>query len=278
MSGNSKKNMIKALFSITFWKEYPYRKRIDWLLKLCNSTIRQQRKDSLSIPVIIISYNRLSDLEELVSFLLNRQHKNIVIVDNNSSYPPLLDYYKKIEDRVAIKRLDDNTGHLVFWLKKELFNEYASGYYIVTDSDIIPNNNLPADYIKQMLDVLDKHKDITKVGFALRIDDIPDTFTEKQKVVDWESVCWENEIAKDMYSANIDTTFALYAPRYKYLYDTFYKAIRMGGNFSAKHRGWYIDSKNQTEEELFYYKTANASNSWKLNEKGQIDENETLYG
>lgn len=273
----SKKSIISALLEFNFWKDYPYRKHLNWIIKLTNKTVRSQLKDPLSIPIIIISYNRLSDLEKLVSFLIERKHKNIVIIDNNSTYPPLLEYYETIKDRITIERMDKNMGHLVFWLNQELFDKYSAGYYIVTDSDIIPNNALPDDYISQMINILDKNKNITKVGLALRIDDIPDYFGEKQKVIDWEKQFWQKQVEENLYEAHTDTTFALYAPRYKYLYETFYSAIRIGGNFTSKHGGWYVDSNNQTEEELFYYQSSNESNSWKLNKNGNLDTDMSLY-
>jgi hypothetical protein len=263
---------IKGLFTIRFWNEYIYKHRKHSLIHLFNKTVRRQEKDPLSIPVVIINFNRLTDLRILVDFLIKRKHTNIVIVDNQSAYPPLLDYYESIKDIVTIEYMDKNYGHMVFWENEALFGKYSSGYCIVTDSDIIPNEKLPSDYVSVLMNILNKNKDIVKVGFALKIDDIPDYYKQKQNVLNWEKQYWEKPIAPNIYSADIDTTFALYPPRYRYNYmkKKFIHGIRLAGEFTARHTGWYIDNDNLSEEEKFYFKTANSSNSWKLAEQGNF--------
>lgn len=262
------KHILSRIFTISFWDEVIHRRRYHALIRIFNKTVRQQEKDPLSIPIIIISYNRLEDLKKLVSFLLIRGHKQIIIADNQSTYPPLLKYYETIKDKVTIRIMDQNYGHLVLWQNQNLFKEYGKGYYIVTDSDIIPNNKLPKDYINHMISILNRHREITKTGFALRIDDIPDHYAQKQYVLDWEKQFWEKPLGNDMYYARLDTTFALYAPQYRYFYDTFYDAIRIAGNFTAQHGGWYMDSRNPTDEEKYYIRTASSSSSWNTDEKG----------
>lgn len=259
-----KRNLFRNLFSYSFWKEYTYNRRKNSFIRIINKTVRRQKKDPLSIPIIIINYNRLADLKILVNFLLERKHKNIVIIDNNSTYPPLLNYYKTIEQKVTIERMVENYGHMVFWDNSDLYNKYANGYHIISDADIIPNKNLPEDYVRQLMDILDKNKYVTKVGFALKIDDIPDFYQHKQKVLDWEKKHWENPIGNDLYLNELDTTFAIYPPHYKYELMNFYSAIRVAGDFTAQHNGWYIDNENLTEEEKYYFKTASDSNSWKI--------------
>lgn len=272
--------LIRKLTSVSGWKNILnkiYRSFPSWLLSATNSTVRKQRKDPLSIPIIIINYNRLADLKKLIKFLLDRKHKNIVIVDNTSTYTPLLEYYEHIKDKVTIEFMDQNYGHLVFWNNADLNKKYSSGYHIITDSDILPNENLPSDYLHTMISKLHKYTNVTKVGFALQINDIPDSFAPKETVIDWEKQFWENEIEKDIYKAALDTTFALYYPNYKIKIPAFYRGVRLAGNFMARHEGWYVDSKNMTEEEKFYYRTANASSSWKLDEEGKFDGQSELY-
>lgn len=264
------KNLIRNFFSIRSWKEFIYKKRFLPLIWLMNKTVRRQKQDPLTIPIIIINYNRLSDLKKMVDFFLKRGHTNIVIVDNNSTYPPLLDYYEKIKDKVTIERMVENKGHLSFWRNENVYARYSKGYYVITDPDIIPNENLPDNYMARLMAVLNGNKGKTKVGFALRIDDIPDTFGQKQKVVDWEKQFWEKQLSENLYDAMLDTTFALYPPCYRYNSNNFLKGIRVAGDFTARHGGWYIDHQNLTDEDLFYYKTSNTSNSWKLNAEGKL--------
>jgi len=240
-----------------------YKYRILPLVLCVNKTVRQQKKNPKTIPVIIINFNRLDDLKTLVSFLQARQHQNIVIIDNHSSYPPLLAYYETIKDVVTVERLTENYGHLVLWQRPDLREKYTQGYYIVSDSDIIPNDALPENYVETMMHLLDKNKQMIKVGFALDVSDIPDTFPLKNNVLQWEKRFWQNSAGKDMFFASIDTTFAIYFPKYNNN-ENCRRGIRMAGNFLAKHKGWYVNPDALTDEEKYYFQTANNSNSWKV--------------
>ena len=244
-------------------------------LKYPNKLIKSQLKDTSTIPIIIINFNQLFYLKQLISFLEQKKTKNIIIIDNNSSYPPLLDYYNEINNRVTIHRLNENLGHLVLWKKRELFKKYTKGFFVLTDADIVPNSNLKEDYLNGLLKMLLKHKTKSKVGLALKIDDIPNTFILKENVINWETKFWISEIEKNVFDAEIDTTFALYWPKtdrlINYLYPSFFNALRVGGEYIATHGGWYIDHNNLTEEQKFYFKTANNSNSWKIDNEGNLD-------
>ena|SRR5690606_29125544 len=241
-----------------------------------NSFVRKQRKSPNSIPVIIINFNQLGNLKKLIDFLLERKIENIVIVDNKSNYPPLLEYYKTIQQEVKVEIMDKNYGHMVFFENERLQKKYGRGYYFVTDADILPNPDLPNDFIKTMINKMDKYnKKIVKVGFALDIDTIPDYYPLKEKVINWEKQYWTNELEKNIFFALVDTTFALYKPQYPSKFKVkplqFYDAIRIGGNFTCKHMGWYLNPQSLTEEEAHYMKTSSTSNSWKFDEEGNLD-------
>jgi hypothetical protein len=244
-------------------------------LKYPNKLIKSQLKDTSTIPIIIINFNQLFYLKQLISFLEQKKTKNIIIIDNNSSYLPLLNYYNEINKKVTIHRLNENLGHLVLWKKRELFKKYTKGFFVLTDADIVPNSNLKEDYLNGLLKMLLKHKTKSKVGLALKIDDIPNTFILKENVINWETKFWISEIEKNVFDAEIDTTFALYWPKtdrlINYLYPSFFNALRVGGEYIATHGGWYIDHNNLTEEQKFYFKTANNSNSWKIDNEGNLD-------
>lgn len=236
--------------------------------------MKDQILDPLKIPVIIINFNQLFYLNQLISFLKDRKFKNIIIIDNKSSYPPLLDYYKSIEKIVTIEYMDENYGHRVFFENPKLYKKYARGYYILTDADIVPNNNLPKDFLNKMLSILNEYKNrVYKVGFALNIDDLPEYYPLKQKVIKWEKKFWENQLSENIFLADIDTTFAIYHPvKLHFFFKNleFYKGIRIGGNYTAKHGGWYLDPENLSEETKFYFRNANNSSSWKFNNQNQL--------
>jgi hypothetical protein len=241
-----------------------------------NSITKAQHKNYKSIPIIIISFNQYFYLKQLVEFLIQNEYTNIVIVDNNSSYPPLLKYFEEIKKEVAIHRLKTNEGHMVFWKNKEIFEKYSKGYYVITDSDIVPVSNCPHDFLSYFKSVLDAKPFISKVGFSLKIDDIPEANFNKQKIVDWESRFWTVKDKNDNYIAPIDTTFAIYKPNsYHVAEDKFYKAIRAKYPYMASHGGWYVDTANLNEEQSYYYKLASSSSSWKPNANGIVEK--SLY-
>ncbi|WP_179346233.1 glycosyltransferase family protein [Winogradskyella ursingii] len=230
---------------------------------LFNTTIKRQNKDYKSIPIVIISFNQLYYLKQLIDFLKKHGYYNIVILDNNSTYPPLLDYLKIIDNQVKIHRLEENYGHRVFWENKQLFNTYAKGYYVVTDPDIVPVDACPEDFLYHFKTIIDANAHVNKVGFSLKIDDIPETNKEKATILNWEKQFWEKQTKSGNYIAKIDTTFALYRSRKIYPISLdFFKAIRTIFPYIAKHGGWYIDSENLTKEQEYYIKSVNNSSSW----------------
>lgn len=222
------------------------------------------------IPVIIINFNQLFYLKQLLDFLIERKFENIVIIDNGSSYKPLLEYYETINNRVIIERRTDNLGHLVFFKDTKRYKKYRRGFYILTDPDIVPNPLLPDNFVRKMIRKMMKHFLIAnKVGFALDIKDIPDYYPQKENVLRWEVQYWSKEIEENVFVADTDTTFAIYRPGYKLKKDSnFLAAIRLGGNFTAKHGGWYLDIDNLSEENKFYMNSVNKSATWSLNADG----------
>lgn len=257
---------------ITFLRNVYRNSRLQ-LSFLLDPVLQKQMKDHTKIPIIIISFNQLEYMKMMVSFFQNRNFENIVIIDNASTYPPLLEYLKQIENEVTVEYLKENKGHRAFFDTKELVKKYAKGFYFLSDPDIVPNKNLPENFVVIMLDeLLAQYNSITKVGFALDVTDIPDNYRYKEKVISWEQKYWEKEIKPNFYLADLDTSFALYKPNYphKNMSANFYKAVRIAGSFTAKHMGWYVDSENMTDEQLYYFEKASKSSSWKLDKDGNL--------
>lgn len=243
-----------------------------WIkIKLSRKLIFYDINDTKTYPIIIISFNQLFYLKKQIDFLKNSGFKNIIIIDNASTYKPLLDYFKEIKKDVTIFRLKKNYGHKVFWVKKEFLLLYGQTYYVVTDPDIVPDRNCPEDFMEYFKNLLQKNPNITKVGFSLKIDDIPCSNPHRNKILNWEKKFWENTDEVGNYWADIDTTFALYRPT-SFLLDrkTFFKAIRSKPPYLAMHGGWYMDIEALTEEQKNYMETANQSSSWRINKKGDL--------
>lgn len=244
--------------------------------KSFNRVVKNQLKDLKSIPILVVNFNQLFYLEKLIQFLLERDFKNIVILDNKSDYEPLLNYYESIKDQVSIEYLQENAGHRVFWKSKELKNKYGSGYYVITDADIVPSKECPEDFLEKMMQALNNDRSLTKVGFSLITDDIPESNPNKNKILKWEHKFWEQNYRNIGFKADIDTTFALYRPVSELDMDVFYSAVRLDRPYSAIHGGWYIDLKNLTDEQKYYMETATSASSWLINSDGKLKRD--IYG
>jgi hypothetical protein len=235
-----------------------------------NSTVRQQTKDLKTIPIIIINFNQLENLKKLIDFLQENEFKNIIIIDNKSTYLPLLEFYKNMKPNIKLHVLTENYGHRVFWKQEQLRKLYGKGFYVITDADVVPKNDCPQDFMVHFKNILDNNKQLSKVGFSLDLDSIPSENLNKDKIIKWESKFWQDSSIPGCFDSPIDTTFALYRPVNQYNSNFFYNSVRTKPPYSAIHFGWIIDSKKPSSEQIYYNQTANSSFSWKTDEKGQV--------
>ncbi len=215
-------------------------------------------EDSFKVPIIINNRNRFTYLKGLVDWLNKAGYTNIIVLDNDSNYPPLLEYYTQIPARVIY--LKKNVGYQALW-SNDLFSKIKKGYYVYTDPDVIPNSNCPNNVVYRLYEVLSKYSEIEKVGATLRINDLPDHYDKKAEVIQWEKRFWERKVEKDVYDALVDTTFALYRPL-AFGNAEMCKAYRVGGEFEFLHLPWYIDSLNLTEEEKYYRANVSKTSSY----------------
>ncbi len=218
--------------------------------------------DISAIPIYIICFNQLTYLKKLINFLEAKGYKNINIIDNKSSYPPLLEYLKNTKHKVHY--MDKNYGHKVFWESGKFNKVIETQYYVVTDPDILPTENCPDDFMEVFLRLLQEYPLAIKVGFALKIDDLPDWYARKKDAIAFEKSFWCGKKTKkslEIYDTCIDTTFALYRPGF--LYKTqFFRAIRVGGEYASRHLPWYRNSSEKDEEYEFYKNTASGCAGW----------------
>lgn len=218
-------------------------------------------KDPKQIPIIINNYNRLTFPQALIDGLVSRGYTHIYIIDNASTYPPLLDYYKSIPYPVFM--LKENIGFLAF-RKTDIYKKFRNQYFVYTDSDIVLQDSCPDSFMAFFLHLLKKYPYVSKVGFALKIDDLPNSFDKKDEVIEWESQFWKKELEQDVYNARIDTTFALHRPNVKVGFSFTKKNLRVGGKYAALHMPWYNNSSNLSPEENFYVNSVSTSTHWTI--------------
>ena len=215
------------------------------------------------IPIVIISWNNYYFVKNFVSQLLKYDNP-IIILDNHSDYPELLDYYKeiknKLQDRIDIRMLDKNYGHKVYLTLKDTL----PNVYILSDPDLQLNENIPKNFSEILLKLSDKYKSY-KVGASLNIKNHDkfikcDNYTKDKNIHDWELQFWQNKINDneyELYYADTDTTFCLINNNYNK------NNIRIAGNFTAEHLPWYDGyiKNNISQKEIDHWKLNNKSSS-----------------
>lgn len=220
-------------------------------------------KSGKEIPVIINNFNRYTMLVKLIEALEKRNYTNIYIIDNNSTYPPLLEYYKECPYKIF--RLDKNLGFKALW-KSKISKQLCNDYYIYTDSDVVPIEECPDNFIDKMFTLFKKYKYAYKIGLSLRIDNLPDHYKFKQKVIDAEKMDHLTKNEDDLYRRATDTTFALYRPRVKLSRSRYAEAYRTSHPYQAEHLPWYMNSDNLPEEELYYIEHCMKPTTWSKRE------------
>ena len=208
--------------------------------------------DIHQIPIIINNYNRLTTLQQLIDSLKSRGYHNIYILDNKSTYPPLLDWYQSAPCEVIY--LPANLGFKALWKHKPTRKRFCKDFYIYTDSDIVLDGSCPDDLIQKMYHLMvHKYLYAFKIGPSLRIDDLPDHYARKEEVIKWESRFFKRYLVEDnLYRAPIDTTFALYRPHIGLSRRSYLESYRMGSPYVVKHLPWYENTASLTDEERYY--------------------------
>lgn len=232
-----------------------------------------QINDYKQIPIIINNFNRLDSLKKLIDSLEKRGYTNVYIIDNLSTFPPLLEYYKTC--RYTVFRLDQNIGMTALW-SSGIYRRFRNDFFVYTDSDVVPIEECPDDFLLFFLNTLKKYKLAQKVGFSLKIDDLPDCYAMKEDVIFWEKHFFDRKRDDFLYWAPIDTTFALYRPYGKRKHANYnIEMYRTAFPYMARHLPWYIDSENPDDENQYYMKQTLIKTSWSKKSKEFLNDKQT---
>jgi len=213
-----------------------------------------------NMTAVIISFNQYTYVSKMVK-QLEKYTNDIVVIDNNSTFPKLLDYYKN-EYKYSLIKMDTNYGHKVY--DKSIFNKIFGDIYILTDPDLEFNKNLPDNFISELINI-SNYFQAEKVGFALLIDSLDirqDVKAFDKSIVDWEKQYWTYKLYypnHEIYNAALDTTFCLINKQNKGGH------YRVAGNYTCKHLPWHEKfEKELVRGEYEYYLKNNVStNYWK---------------
>ncbi|MGC8651518.1 MAG: glycosyltransferase family 2 protein [Minisyncoccia bacterium] len=217
------------------------------LTKQIQQKLKNTKEYTKNIPIFINTRDRVNCLQQQIDWLAKAGYTNIVIIDNASTYPKLIDFLKKCPYPVI--RLKKNLGHTALWQIKEIRPVIIEEWFVYTDPDVIPIEVCPYDVLTYFYEILKRHSDYLKIGLGLLLSDIPDHYHLKSSVIRWENNLYGKEIEPNVFEADVDTTFALYRPRTPYCVAP---ALRTLGQYQARHLPWYIDSQNIDEEEQYY--------------------------
>ncbi len=217
-----------------------------------------------SIPVIINNFNRLGSLRREVEWVLDLDGgTSVIILDNNSTYPPLMDYYRSLRTHqfIQVVFLGYNSG--LEGLEDMACELRQYPFFVITDPDLIPYEDTPADILLRMKEVLDQHPEYNHVGASIEIEDIPDQYPLRQQVQNWEARYWPPEapvIGDGLFEAWVDSTFGMY--RGTSGVRQIDHALRMDRPYRMKHVDWYMDPDDYSEEQEYYLSTCTRVASW----------------
>jgi FkbM family methyltransferase len=216
------------------------------------------------IPVFIPVFNNPTYAANIVRQLDDIGMRNICLIDNNSTSFAMGAFLDRVEDRVSVIRTGQNKGprQIVECLE---YYDLLPELFCITDPDLEFNAALPEDFLSNLIRLTNELK-VGKAGFALRIDDAHLMHEGKFEInrktyhaAEWESQYWQKNLGslKDgspVYKADIDTTFAVYNKKF-FTPDSFFEAIRVGGNYACRHLPWYRESIVGEQELSFYRAT-----------------------
>jgi hypothetical protein len=215
------------------------------------------------VPIFLIVRDRLAPLRELIGWLERAGHRQIWLVDNDSTYPPMLDYLERTS--YSVIRTGRNLGHRAPWLSGAVQRHAHEQFFVVSDPDVVPEAACPLDALAYFRSLLDRYPEVDKVGFGLRIDDLPDSYPLAESVRQWEARFWRKEVEPGVFHADIDTTFALYRPLDRRHQED--RALRTGSPYIARHLPWYSNPDELSADDQYYREHADVTvSNWDRND------------
>lgn len=227
--------------------------------------------DAHKVPVVVNSYNQPTYLRMMLTQLKRLGCRKLFVLDQGSTYPPLLDYLREIDKEVTVIRLRENHGP--HWLFTSGMVSLLPEFFIYTDPDILFPATMPCSFVADMIRVARATR-AAKVGLALDISR-PDNIKQlhvtiggaEYTIAEWERQFWRKPIRFrhfEVYKAPVDTTFALYnrdrfEPEIKkfQIGDAYYcmempASYRLAGPYTSVHMPWMLDDPIPLDE-LDYY-------------------------
>lgn len=224
-----------------------------------------------AIPVFINSFEQLTYLRDTVDWFLKNGFSNITVMDQSSTYPPLLAYFASPEFRDHVRLLRfKNIGPRRAVRRAAAMTGFDKPF-IFTDPDL----ELPAapdpNFLTRLLR-LGRLYNVVKVGLALDI--YSDRVNAKQPigrftVFSYYRRFFRNPLETNVYQVGVDTTFFVYVPKNDPKQEHILSsqpripALRVAGDgFLAQHRPWLHNNGMPPNEEDFYRSKASIASTF----------------
>lgn len=212
----------------------------------------------MKIPVIINNRDLLTWPKAMLEKIKTLDRVgDIFIVDNASTYAPLLEWYEtKPCEIVKVS----NLGHTAPWLSGLV--DKLGVPYVLTDPDL-GIDALPNDTLRVLDEKLKEQPELGKIGLGLAWESIGVSSPYFNHLQSYERTRWtKSRVQNDVHvDVVIDTTFALYnVPRY------FIGGGSLSSPYIAEHYPWkFTHEERQKNEEFSYYiKNASQASSYKV--------------
>ena len=216
-----------------------------------------------------MSWNLLESTKKMAEFFVECGHEP-VIVDNCSTYPPLLEWLETCPYKVvSTKGIELSTFNRFVWEIPDLLAD-TGNYYGVTDCDL-GFNGVPKDFCEVLTSHIERSPSILKCGLSIRLSDLPNNpYADRYKEAEKNN--WSKEDQYGFFGIPVDTTFAIYSkercnniadmwrpadyPVPESFLDNFYfyRSHRSPEPYTVKHIQWYADINNLNEEQLYNLK------------------------
>ena len=116
---------------------------INGYIKRTTNSIKYQ---VMNYPMYLTNWNRLSTTKKMVEDLFRLDtNSRISIIDNASTYPPLLEWYDQVKRDINIIRNTENKGCWTFFYSGH-YSQCKEDYYIYSDADLELNPNMPTNW------------------------------------------------------------------------------------------------------------------------------------
>jgi hypothetical protein len=241
-----------------------------------NAAPVREPETAAPVPIFVITCDRTEVLRKSIAsyHAALASPFEIVIHDNASTYPPMLEFLEILEGSgTTVFRNAERVEH------PEQLNSVATSvetwmaghdarHYVVTDPDIALEPGC-GDLLELYADLLDEHPELEVVGPMLRIDDIPDGYPLKQLVIElhtdqfWHkdalTIDWRGRAIRYQH-APIDTTFGMY--RRGYAFHRLSHGLRTYEPYWARHLDWYLEATRLTEDQRYYLRNATEVSHW----------------